>query len=112
MLQGVGDAEVHVNQLLDWIDGDAKLTEWEACSDNYYSKDEDDLEVLDIATPIRVKDEDAVKRFSITLQWTWANGFPLSNIVTLQKLKKIVFEKHERHIKQARSQIFLKWILI
>ncbi|KAJ8971435.1 hypothetical protein NQ314_000691, partial [Rhamnusium bicolor] len=118
-LAGVGDnAEINTGEVVDWIDGDAKLLEIENLEaldydkNNYEYDSGDDVEVLETDTPIMVKHEDAIKSFNISLQWAVENDVPLSDIMMLQKLKEMAFEKHQRKIHQAKITNFFKPVLL
>ncbi|KAJ8967551.1 hypothetical protein NQ314_002866 [Rhamnusium bicolor] len=107
-----------VTVMLQDIDGDAKLLEIENLealdydTNNYEYDSGDDVEVLETDTPIMVKHEDAIKSFNISLQWAVENDLPLSDIMMLQKLKEMAFEKHQRKIHQAKITNFFKPVLL
>lgn len=87
MLTDAGEA-------IDWIDSDAKLIEQENLIHANDSADSDD-DVMEIVTPVRIKNEDAVKSLNLALQWATENDIPLKDIMTLQNLKEIAFEKQQ-----------------
>lgn len=96
MLRDIGDADINEADVVDWIDGDAVLTQGECLGDedeNYDS--DDDIEVLE-SVPVKVKNEDAVKSFNVCLQWAAENDAPLMEIMTLLKLKETAFEMQQR----------------
>jgi len=106
MLRDIGDANINEADVVDWIDGDAVLTQGEGLGDvdeNYNS--DDDIEVLESA-PVKVKNEDAVKSSNVCLQWAVENDVLLMEIMTLQKLRETAFEIQQRKRHQVKITKF------
>ncbi|KAJ8931506.1 hypothetical protein NQ314_015579, partial [Rhamnusium bicolor] len=96
MLHSIGNVDKDARETIDWIESVAKLIEHEHLIHANDSAGSDD-DVMDIATPVRIKNEDAVKSLIFSLQWDTENDFPLIDMMTLQNLKEIAFEK-QQHI--------------
>ncbi|KAJ8930037.1 hypothetical protein NQ314_017202 [Rhamnusium bicolor] len=68
MLHCIGNVDIDVGKTIDWIDSDAKLIKHENLIHANDSADSDD-DVMETATPFRIKNEDAVKSLNLSLQW-------------------------------------------
>ena len=62
-------------------------------------KGEDCEETLEISSE-KLKNEEAIKSLNAVLKWVPENNLQLTDIMTLQKLKEMAFENHQRNRQQ------------
>ncbi|KAJ8928294.1 hypothetical protein NQ314_019160 [Rhamnusium bicolor] len=107
MLHNIRNVDIDVGETIDWIDSDAKLIEHENLIHVNDSADSDD-DVMEIATLFRIKNEDAVKSLNLSLQWATENDIPLKDIMTIQNLNEIAFEKQQHMSHQSKITNFFQ----
>lgn len=107
MLHSIGNVAIPAGEAIDWIDGDAKLIEQENLVGGNDSADSDE-DLMEITAPVRVKHQDAVKSLNITLQWATENNIALKDIMVLQNLKEIAFEKQQHISQQSKITSFFQ----
>lgn len=105
LLQKLGN-EVDAGETVDWIDIDGKLVEGENLIDVEISDSDED--VMELESTVKIKNADAVKSLNLALQWATENDIPLMDIMTLQKLKEIAFEKQQRICHQTKITNFFQ----
>ncbi|KAJ8969831.1 hypothetical protein NQ314_001560 [Rhamnusium bicolor] len=93
MLHSIGNVDIDAGETIDWINSDAKLIGHENLIHANNSADSDD-DVMEIATPVRIKNEDAVKSLNFSLEWATENDIPLKDIMTLQISRKLLLKNN------------------
>lgn len=98
-LCGENVSETDINQ---WIDNDASLLPLETVDLENTSEQESDEEDSQSHVGKTVKNDEAVKCFSLCLQWAEENDVPFRDILVLQRLKEMAFLANHKQVKQTK----------